>query len=180
MGEMTKTERNDLGKLIRQREKLMKTATTQRSAELLADFERQLGTVYHFDDDEIWKEAEAIATRAVTAAQAQITDRCEELGIPREFAPSINSRWFDRGQNASRERRAELRKMAQTRIAALERTARTQIETLSVAAQTELIAGSLASLAAKEILAQLPSAESLMPRLDMSEVRALVDARPGR
>ena len=58
MTEMTKGERNDLAKLVRQNERLAKTAATQRSAELLADFERQLGTIYSFDDDEVWKAAE--------------------------------------------------------------------------------------------------------------------------
>ncbi len=45
---MTKGEREDLQRLIRQREKVLKSAATQRSKDLLADFENSLGAVYHF------------------------------------------------------------------------------------------------------------------------------------
>ena len=38
-GRMTKSERTDLGALIRRREKLMKTRAKERALELLADFE---------------------------------------------------------------------------------------------------------------------------------------------
>jgi hypothetical protein len=37
--------------LVRARERLAKTAATERAAELLADFERQLGTIYSYDTD---------------------------------------------------------------------------------------------------------------------------------
>lgn len=39
---MTKGEREDLHRLIRQREKVLKSAAKQRSADLLADFDVQL------------------------------------------------------------------------------------------------------------------------------------------
>jgi hypothetical protein len=41
---ISKAEREDLQRLIRQREKVMKSAAKQRSAELLADFENQMGS----------------------------------------------------------------------------------------------------------------------------------------
>jgi hypothetical protein len=40
---MTRHERDDLQRLVRQREKVLKSAAKQRSAELLADFENQMG-----------------------------------------------------------------------------------------------------------------------------------------
>jgi hypothetical protein len=40
---MTKWEREDLQRLVRQREKVFKSAAKQRSAELIADFENQMG-----------------------------------------------------------------------------------------------------------------------------------------
>ena len=70
MNTMTKGERDDLAKLIRQRERLMKTGASQRAAELLADFERQLGTIYSYDHDQTWKAAAVAAKQAVAAAQA--------------------------------------------------------------------------------------------------------------
>ena len=66
---MTKTERNELSSLIRQRERSMKMLATQRSAELMADVEQQLARIYQFDEDETWEAATAIADAAVREAQ---------------------------------------------------------------------------------------------------------------
>jgi len=54
---ITKSEREDLQRLVRQREKVLKSAAAQRSAELIADFENQMGQEFAFDDDEVWKAA---------------------------------------------------------------------------------------------------------------------------
>jgi hypothetical protein len=61
MTAMTKYERDDLHRLIRQRERVLKSAAKQRSAEVLADFENQMGQEYRFDDDRVWSEATKIA-----------------------------------------------------------------------------------------------------------------------
>jgi hypothetical protein len=52
---MSKGERDDLIRLIRQRERAQETAATERSKELLADFERHLGTIFRYDRNEVWK-----------------------------------------------------------------------------------------------------------------------------
>jgi hypothetical protein len=46
---MTRAEREDLQRLVRQREKVLRSGVKQRSAELLADFENQMGSEYSFD-----------------------------------------------------------------------------------------------------------------------------------
>jgi len=70
---MTKGEREDLQRLVRQREKVLKSAAKQRSAELIADFENQMGQEYSFDDDKVWAEASNIAKAAVRKAdEAQV------------------------------------------------------------------------------------------------------------
>ena len=45
---MTKSEREDLQRLVRQRERALKSAAKQRSAELLAEFENQLAAEYSY------------------------------------------------------------------------------------------------------------------------------------
>jgi hypothetical protein len=72
---ISKSEREDLQRLIRQREKVLKSAAQQRSAELLADFENQMGQEYAFDQDEIWKKAVKTVQPLVEKAQAQIASR---------------------------------------------------------------------------------------------------------
>ena len=174
MSTMTAAERNDLRSLIRQRARLMKTEVKQRRLELMADFERQLSAVFSYDQDEIWKGAHALAEQAVKDAQVVIEERCRELNIPREFAPTISMMWFGRGQNAVRDRRTELRITAKARLDALEATAKTEIERISVNGQTNLIADGLTSEAAKAFLEQMPSAEALMPVLELNQVQGLL------
>ncbi len=100
MSKITAAERNDLRSLIRQRARLMKTEVKQRRLELMADFERQLSTVFSYDQDETWKGAHALAEQAVKDAQVVIEERCRELNIPKDFAPTIQMHWYGRGENA--------------------------------------------------------------------------------
>lgn len=83
----------DLQRLVRQPEKVLKSAAKQRSSELIADFENQMGQEYRFDQDEIWAQAMKAAEREVQKAQAQVAARCRELGIPDQFAPSLSLDW---------------------------------------------------------------------------------------
>jgi hypothetical protein len=167
---MTKGEREDLRRLIRQREKVLKSAAKQRSSELLADFENQLGAIYSFDDDETWAEAMRLAEQEVAKAQTKIAARAAALGIPKDFAPSLEAHWYGRGANAVKERRNELRKVAQTRIEGIEAKAITAIEIGCLEAQTEVAASGLTSEGARQFLERLPSVETLMPALAYEEV----------
>jgi hypothetical protein len=72
---MTKGERDDLRRLIQQRERVLISATKQRSAELLADFESHMASQYAFDNDTVWQEAAKAAEQAIKKAQLQIAAR---------------------------------------------------------------------------------------------------------
>jgi hypothetical protein len=171
MSAMTKCEREDLQRLIRQREKVLKSAATQRSADLIADFENQMGQEYSFDQDAVWSEATKIAGAAVAKAQEQIKARCREIGIPDRFAPSISLEWHHRGYgNVLKSRPEELRKMAVTAIAAQEQKAKVQIELSCLEAQTDLAVSGLTSDAARGFIEALPSIDDLMPLLSFAEV----------
>ena len=149
MTAMTRAEREDLQRLIRQREKVLKSAAKQRSAELIADFENQMAAMYSFDQDETWREARERAKHEAEKAQRQIAARCAELGIPARFAPTLETNWYSRGENAVNSRRAELRRVAQAQIAAIERRATVEIETSCLDAQTKLAVAGCTSDAAK-------------------------------
>jgi hypothetical protein len=168
---MTRNEIEDLQRLIRQREKVLKSAAKQRAAEVLADFENQMGQKYSFDDDHVWAESTKIANAAVAKAQEQIKARCREIGIPDQFAPSLQIGWQSRNSSvAVKERRAELRKMAVTAIEAQEQKAKTQIELSCLKAQENLALAGLATDVARGFIESLPSVEELMPRLSFAEV----------
>jgi len=176
MSAMTKGEREDLQRLIRQREKVLKDAARQRSAELLADFENQMGSEYSFDQDEVWAKATEIANREVAKMQKTIAARCHELGIPDRFAPNLHLHWSARGyDNVIEKRKKELRRMAQSRIEAIESAAMVEIGMQSVQAQTEIAMHGLTSDGAKAFIERLPKIEDLMPRLAFDEIAGEAD-----
>jgi hypothetical protein len=168
---MTRCEREDLQRLIRQREKVLKSAAKQRSDELIADFENQMGQEFSFDQDEVWTEAAKIADAAVAKAQEQIRARCRVIGIPDRFAPSLGLSWRNRGyDNLIENRRKELRKMARTAIEAQEQKAIVGIELSCLEAQEKIAVAGLTSDAARGFIEALPSITDLMPRLSFAEV----------
>ena len=126
---MTKGEREDLQRLVRQREKVLKAAAQQRSAELIADFKNQMGQGFSFNQNEVWAKAmEAADREAKRVSGTIVTARCRELGIPDRFAPSLSLCWHGRGYDNSVDRRkSELLGMAKSKIAALEAKAIVEI-----------------------------------------------------
>jgi hypothetical protein len=173
---MTKGEREDLQRLVRQREKVLKSAAKQRSAELLADFENQVGQEYSFDQDEVWERAVKNVEPLVTKAQVQIAARCRELGIPEQFAPSLHLNWHARGyDNSIAKRIAELRGMAKTRVEAIEAKAVTEIELSCLKAQEQIAMAGLTSAGARQFIEQLPSVEALMPALSFEAIAGEAD-----
>src|SRR5262249_9562460 len=173
---MSKSEREDLQRLVRQREKVLKSAAKQRSAELIADFENQMGSEYSFDQDKIWEKAKQAAEMVVEKAQQQITARCRGLGIPDRFAPNLEVRWHNRGyDNLIEERKTELRQMAKTRVEAIERKAITEIELSCLKAQEQIALDGLTSAAAARFIEGLPTIETLMPALSYEAVAGEAD-----
>jgi hypothetical protein len=158
MNAMLKSEREDLQRLVRQREKVLKSAARQRSVDLLADFENQMGQEYSFDQDEVWAEAARLTKAVVDKAQEQIKARCREIGIPDRFAPGLELGWRNRGyENLIAKRCTELGRMAQTQIAAQEQKAIVQIELSCLDAQTNLATAGLTSDAARGFIETLPA-----------------------
>lgn len=176
-GRMTKSERVELGQLIRKRERVMRSLAAERAANMMAEFDQQSATIYKFDQDEVWEESTKAAQAVVDDANKKIAVRCMELGIPEEFAPSIDFGWCGRGENAVASRRTELRRMAASRVKAIELETLTKIERLSLQAQTEVIANGLVSKASRQFLENMPSLEVLMPALDVNEIKRLQDKK---
>lgn len=64
--------------------------------------------------------------------------------------------------------------MIDKRVSDLEATARLEIERRSLEAQTVLLAGGLQTDEAKQFLAEMPTAEQLMPSLDMAALNIVM------
>lgn len=172
---MTKGERTELLSLVRKREKVLKTMAQERSAQMLAEFEAQAAKIYSFDEDAVWNEAAEQAKRAVDVAKKEIEDRCRALGIPSEFAPTLDISWSGRGQNALQWRMAELRRAAKKRIEAVEAEAVTKIEQMTLEAQTAILAQGLDTDAAHTFLqATKDEMARLMPSITVVEVEKMM------
>src|SRR5262245_16527743 len=154
MSGMSKSERDDLARLVRRREKLAKAEVDRRASLLKQDFEAQLATV--FDPmDAAWREEMEEARRAIKALNEQIAERCREHGIPERFFPRAYIDWAARGESATAGRRVELRRVATARLDAQVKAAKLAVEESSVRVQTELLAGGLRSEEAREFLASM-------------------------
>jgi hypothetical protein len=147
-----------------------KTLAVHRSAQLKADFEKQLDTRYHPEDDPTWEELYKNAERVVAEAQEALAADCQAKGIPTQCAPRIDLNWWERGRNTFKHERTKMRRNAYTRIDELEKAARFEIERASLEIQTELATGALESAQARAFLDRMPSVEELMPPLKFGEV----------
>jgi hypothetical protein len=135
-----------------------------------------MGQQFRFDQDEVWAEAERLAEIEVAKVQKVVAARCRELGIPDEFAPSLDLRWSHRGYgNSTNDRRTELRRMAVRRIEAIEAKAITEIELSCLKGQEEIALAGLGTAAAKAFIERLPSIEALMPALSFDEIAGKSD-----
>jgi hypothetical protein len=176
---MTRTERQDLLQICRQRERVAKAEAAAVAARHKADFEAQLARIYSFDEDEVWKAAHQAVKEAYAEAHKIVAARCDQLRIPHWAQPEEGQpHWWGRGENAVRERRVELTKVAHAKIDQLLKEARHIIEARSVEAQTHLLADGLTSDDAKAFLETIPTPEQLMPVPTVDEVSRLL-APPG-
>lgn len=173
---MSKGEREDLIRLVKQRERVAKTAAEQRSAAMLAEFEAKVSALHTFATNEVWKAAVDAAIEAAEQCNEKVEAEAARLGIPPEFRPRMQFSWARRGENEYEIRRTELRRLAKSEIDALEKVARVQIETASVNAQTEIIAHGLVSDAARDFLSRLPAVETMMPTLSIEAIQAKLAA----
>lgn len=168
---MSKAERLELTKIVRQRARLAKDDVTAREAQIIADAEAALAQKFR-EDDAAFAELMAEARGYMAELKAKLDAKCAELGIPAEFRPGAELYWFTRGANSDPKRRAELRAVVRTQAAASAKRARLEIDRESVAIQEKLMAGALASAAAREFLAALPTPEQLMPEIQIKELEA--------
>jgi hypothetical protein len=176
--QITKGEQAELQKLINRRERVLKQVAASRSAELMANFEQQMAAEYRFDDREVWAEATRYGEAAVAEANDRIAQECAKLGIPSQFAPCVVFGWLGRGENGSKHRRDELRRVARTRIEAIEQRALVDISHEALLAITEIVSLGLVSQAAQRFLHELKPLERLMPPLDFRSIEETLIGKP--
>lgn len=175
---MTKTERQELASLVRKNAKVQRAVAAERAAQLLNEFEQQLDRHYSYDEEEFWRQGYAEAQEAIDRLNAAITRRCDERGIPRDFRPHASCFWSERGRNAMRQERADMRRVAHAQIEAMQKRRLTEIARWETERETQLVAGALTSEAAHAFLAQMPEAlERVMFSLDVQQIADQVSGK---
>jgi hypothetical protein len=168
---MTKSDRDSLLQVCRLRARVAKADVMAVATRRRAEFAAQLAAIYSWDNDDAWRQAYRAAEAAVECARAEIDAQSKALGIPKRFAPEIDLHWYGRGENATKERRAELTRVADHKIRQLEREAKLSIERISAEIQTRLVADGLETEAAKAFLDSMPLPEELIPAISVQEVQ---------
>lgn len=166
---MNRADREQLIRLARGRARLAKSKAAEREKILMSEAEDLLAAEYSARD-QLWAEATAIAEEACRKANEQIAAQSALLGIPQRMAPRLQLSWDSRGQGQDSGRRAELRKVAQSRLAALTAMAKTAIDEQLLDTEQALIADSLESAEAVAFLERMPTAEQLMPSLSLDDL----------
>ena len=167
---MTKAERDQLIRLVRNRAKQAEREAEMREKVLLAEVQDQMTAEFQAND-ELWAEAVAIAKEAAERANAQIAARCAELGISAKDAPALGLTWRPRSpEYVDKSRRAELHKLAVTRLQAMTKAAKTEIQSKAIEVEGSLILGGLESDEARALFAAMPTAEEFMPALGLDDL----------
>jgi hypothetical protein len=177
MGKMTRADREELGRLLRKRTVVAKSMVDERGKAIIAEFERQLATVFEAED-KAWRDLTVTANAGVKKLDAMLAARCDALGIPRQFRPRLQVGWYGRGANASKERQAELRRVCQTQVEAQKRAAYARLEAEELDGRMLLARDGLESEEAHAFLAAMPPPEALMPPLPAIDVLKLTRSSP--
>jgi hypothetical protein len=130
---MTKADRDALLSVARNRERVAKAKTAQHETVLKAEFEKQMAAIYLPSHHPGWTKVRQTAEETVVPTNVEIAAVCRENGIQAEFAPRVEVAWYSR--SSSKERREELRKVAETEIKARIKQPRMRIAEASVSAQ---------------------------------------------
>jgi hypothetical protein len=170
---MTVAERSELAKLVRLRSKVAKNEVMATIAVRLAQFEAQVATRYD-KFDEHWAALSLEADKKIEQLDGELAKRCEALGIPARFRPQLEVSWYHRGENASKERRAELRRVAESKLQAQAMRAKADIERREVDLITQIVQEGLDSERAKAFLDAMPTVNQLMPELALNAVEKIL------
>jgi Winged helix-turn-helix DNA-binding len=170
MTDMTKADRDALIRVAKNRAKQAEREAETREKILIAEIQEELTA--EFDaEDQLWAEAVRVAEQQIAKANAQIEAACLDMGVPSNHAPRIQAHWMSRSPEYSdRTRRAQLKELATKRVAALTKLAKTAIQDTVLRIEEQLLLGGLSTDEARSVYEAMPTAEQLMPNLDLADL----------
>jgi len=168
---MTNTELMKLVRILKLRTGVAKGDIDAVAAARKAHVEDQLAREFSAADER-WKRIIADAQRHVDEAHEQIDKMMEAAGVPQQFRPRLHLGWSTRGENGDPQRRAELRKVAYTRIEADAQAAKASILRAQAENEADLLSGGITSAEGNARLAALPTPEQLIPSVSLRELES--------
>ena len=142
-----------------------------------AEFQAQLARIYSWDENDIWKAATEAANECTRQCSERIAAECDKLGIRAGAAAEYQGRTgTDAAKPPVAQRRAELTKVANTRIDQHLKETIHAIQRASVEIQTQLVAEGLTSAGAKAFLESMPTPAQLMPIVTVEEIQKQLGA----
>jgi hypothetical protein len=167
---LSRQETHDLGMIIKERTKVLLAHAAEQAKACMADFEKKLSTIYHYDQDDVWKRVTEDAMEVIKRAQEKIEAQAAKKGIPRDLAPQLLLGWEGRGQMKAASRRAELRRVAKAECDAMLAAATTKIAKQSLDLRTQIVAMALLTPEASIFLESLAPVEEAMHSIDFAEI----------
>jgi len=174
---MSSAERSELAKLVRLRSRVAKNEVMATIGTKMARFESHLAAQYD-KYDEHWAELSKEADAKVKQLDAELAKRCQQLGIPDRFRPELDISWYHRGENATKQRREELIRVAKSELEAQALRAKSLIERKEVELIGKIVEEGMDSENAKAFLEAMPTADQLMPELTLSKIEKVVGQLP--
>jgi hypothetical protein len=166
---MKVAERKEIATAVRANAKVAMADAEARGKWMLADAEAKLAAIYKAED-EAWADITAAAEKYIEEADAAVAALCRQRGIPEDFRPRLSHYWSGRGENMFKERRAELRRVAQAQVAARVSEAKVEIARLEARQLTELVRAGLTSEEAQAFVETVLKPEELLPPLGSLEL----------
>lgn len=176
MSGMTKTERDELRRLVRQRSKVLRDEVKARTAELAAEVEQTLVARF-YERDQKRLEAERAIQTVIDEANGKIMAVLDGVdyqvtGVGRSPLPPAHIRWDTTDRIALR--MAAIRDIEARAAAAVLQLSRQEVDLLE-----KLARGALASEDALAFLASIPTVGELVPSVRMEELERAIDDTPG-
>lgn len=166
---MTKSERTELQRLVRQRFKLLREEVRGRQAEMTSEIDQAV-VVKHQDRDEARAEVQRQVNRIVEKANADIDEAIASAGYHRTgsgrgwiMVPTLS--WGDDG-------RREQRRALVSDLEAKVKQAHLRLDREEVELLQALAIGALESDEAREFLGRIPTVAELVPASRMEELEA--------
>jgi hypothetical protein len=155
--------------IIRERAKIAKADADARAASMLPDGEAKLAAIYKMEDAG-WSDITAEAQKMIEKEpQPKLAERCRERGIPEDGAPKIELAWYSRGENATAQRRGELRRVLRSTVEAKLKQAKVEIDREAERQMTQLAISGISSAEARSFFGNMPAPEQLLPLIDHVE-----------